>query len=555
MKRFKKVFAVLLTLAMVLGMSITTFAAGSATITVNGLPTDREIKLEYVKVIEADQTTSTGWAFSSPEIQMIYINAFKAAEAADINATDAAATDRNSEAAQNVIKQLISIAKGEVSDTTGTNSTEIAQALSGVRNSDNVTFTEMSGNGQQVTEAGVYAIKATEKTPEGEVLKYTFNTMAAYVGFGEVKDEEGNVTGSYPTLMDTSVTAKMSEITFDKSEDDTDDVVGVGDIVDFTIKVTVPYVEAGRPLTEKTFFIYDEVQGGEYTALDTATIKMGDTDLKATEENGGYGAAIVATDNNTKFSIDLSNLINTANTNAGKEVIVSYKVKVTGTQTIDNKAYAGHKDDSYDDAHYGKDDEKLYTGIITVTKTDEGTTPLENAGFEVTINDEIVYFTKTEAGVYQRVVTEDVPDDVKTALDQAAEKNSTNISELEVKKDNVTYVRQVFTKADGTIKLNGLDVGTYKITEKTAPEGYSINENIEDVTLEVKEGENAEIEEGTGNLVAIENIAGERSVQDTKLSALPSTGGIGTTIFTIGGCAIIIVAAGLFFASRRKSAK
>nr|WP_289072475.1 LPXTG cell wall anchor domain-containing protein [uncultured Blautia sp.] len=42
---------------------------------------------------------------------------------------------------------------------------------------------------------------------------------------------------------------------------------------------------------------------------------------------------------------------------------------------------------------------------------------------------------------------------------------------------------------------------------------------------------------------------------DTKLSSLPSTGGIGTTIFTIGGCLIMIVAAGLFFASRRKSAK
>ncbi|MCI8993678.1 MAG: LPXTG cell wall anchor domain-containing protein [Eubacterium sp.] len=39
---------------------------------------------------------------------------------------------------------------------------------------------------------------------------------------------------------------------------------------------------------------------------------------------------------------------------------------------------------------------------------------------------------------------------------------------------------------------------------------------------------------------------------NTRLSSLPSTDGIGTTILTISGCAIIIVAAGLFFASRRK---
>ena len=42
------------------------------------------------------------------------------------------------------------------------------------------------------------------------------------------------------------------------------------------------------------------------------------------------------------------------------------------------------------------------------------------------------------------------------------------------------------------------------------------------------------------------------SIPNTKLAALPSTGGIGTTIFTIGGCAIMIIAAGLFFATRRK---
>ena len=38
----------------------------------------------------------------------------------------------------------------------------------------------------------------------------------------------------------------------------------------------------------------------------------------------------------------------------------------------------------------------------------------------------------------------------------------------------------------------------------------------------------------------------------TKLNALPSTGGIGTTIFSIGVCVIMIAAAYMFFASRRR---
>ena len=51
------------------------------------------------------------------------------------------------------------------------------------------------------------------------------------------------------------------------------------------------------------------------------------------------------------------------------------------------------------------------------------------------------------------------------------------------------------------------------------------------------------------------DVSDTHEIKNTKLSALPSTGGIGTTIFTVGGCAIMIIAAGLYFASRRKAAK
>lgn len=63
--------------------------------------------------------------------------------------------------------------------------------------------------------------------------------------------------------------------------------------------------------------------------------------------------------------------------------------------------------------------------------------------------------------------------------------------------------------------------------------------------------------EGKGTVTALKDSSGSTvtAITNTKLSSLPSTGGIGTTIFTIGGCAIMIIAAALFFASRRKSAK
>ena len=92
---------------------------------------------------------------------------------------------------------------------------------------------------------------------------------------------------------------------------------------------------------------------------------------------------------------------------------------------------------------------------------------------------------------------------------------------------------------DGVVTVKGLDEGTYDIVEEKAPDGYSIVE-VESKTIE--EGEDATV-----------NITFD--VVNTKLSSLPSTGGIGTTIFTIGGCLIMIIAAALFFASRRKENK
>lgn len=50
-------------------------------------------------------------------------------------------------------------------------------------------------------------------------------------------------------------------------------------------------------------------------------------------------------------------------------------------------------------------------------------------------------------------------------------------------------------------------------------------------------------------------ITGEASATDTTVSSLPETGGIGTTIFTIGGCAIMVIAAALYFVNRKKQEK
>lgn len=520
----RKILAMLLAMVMVLGMSVTALAApDSATIKVTNIEgkDGTEAELSYLQIIVADQTTETGWAFASPAIEAVYLEGYNG--------------DSGSLNAQGVIQELINAQKNGTDGYANTDA--IGRALSHVAALDG--FAEMS-NPQTVSSAGVYAVKAVQ---EG----YTYNNMAAYVGFGEV-------AGQYPVLQNATLAAKRVETGLDKSHDDQDKVSAIGQTVTYTIKTNVPYIDPLR--TNKTYFIHDEITGAEYVVENgsvQATITKAGEPLTIID---GKAVVVVPTEpsepaqGETKadnaFYIDLSGLIDDQNSNAGQEIVVTYTAKVTAV-TVDNKANAGHKDgDSYG-SEFGEDEEDVYTGQITLTKTGEADGErLADAGFEVTdASNAVVYFTKDEDGKYSHVETADVPQTVKAKLDEAAEKKVVDRAELELTEDGKTYVRQVFTTTDGTVFVQGLNVGTYIFTEKTAPEGYSVNETPATAELKVTESDG----------VATQIIQADTGMTDTRLNALPSTGGIGTTIFTIGGCAIMIIAAGLFFATRRKKAK
>ncbi len=462
MKKMKKLLAVLLTFAMVMGLGVTTLAATktSATITVNDAT---GATLKYAQVIQADQTTVTGWNFVNDGVAKAYKDAF--------GVTDAQAAIQAMIPAADVDATKLSVAQ--------------ANAVG------SVTFAEMS-NPQTVTAAGVYLVMATE-------AGYTYNIMSAYIGFGEVTID--GTTYDYPSLVDATLTAKKTPIKVEKVVDDADNVTKTGDVLTYTVKTNVPFIAPTD--TDKTFWVYDELTGAAYTDKTAAKITFAGTDVTA-------NYTITYSENDTKFAIDLSGMIDDANSNAGKEVVITYKVVVTSdNDTITNKATAGHKDS--DD--YGSKTVTTYEGNITLTKTNEdGSVKLAGAGFEVRKDDKnsaALTFTKLSDGVY--------------------------------KYDPKGSVTEVVTAADGTVKVQGLDVGTYYFKEITAPEGYSINTTDASATLEL-----------AANAKAEAVLTQTASMADTKLSALPSTGGIGTTIFTIGGCAIMIAAAYMFFANRRK---
>lgn len=119
---------------------------------------------------------------------------------------------------------------------------------------------------------------------------------------------------------------------------------------------------------------------------------------------------------------------------------------------------------------------------------------------------------------------------------------------------------------DGILKLTGLGEGTYTITETEAPAGYNklTQPLVVKITAEVIEDADPthyQVEWKKDDIVSSKDVTVDENgvfklkIKNNPGSTLPSTGGIGTTIFYVGGSFLLLGAAGLFINKKRKGAK
>ena len=99
------------------------------------------------------------------------------------------------------------------------------------------------------------------------------------------------------------------------------------------------------------------------------------------------------------------------------------------------------------------------------------------------------------------------------------------------------------TGANGMFTVGGLDNGTYYLREIKAPKGYNKLESDTEVIIEPTTTDGT-----TMNLDAV-----TARVVNNKGSKLPSTGGIGTTIFYVAGSILLLGAALLLILKKRKA--
>lgn len=103
-------------------------------------------------------------------------------------------------------------------------------------------------------------------------------------------------------------------------------------------------------------------------------------------------------------------------------------------------------------------------------------------------------------------------------------------------------VEKITTSADGKFKISGLDADTYYLKEVTAPAGYN---KLKDPLMIVID-KNGDIKVGTGSTAVT-----EVKVENNTGSLLPSTGGMGTTLFYIFG-AILVIGSGVVLITKKR---
>lgn len=348
MRKLRKVMALLLTLAMVMGLSLTTFAAGTtATITITNAGSG---KFAAVRVVEPSATKDTGWDFVDG-----YAPYF----------TDAF----NTQDTQSIIKGMIyaqnpKATEGqEISDFDAKYASALNAIYATIKDEDCKDLSPISVNA-----AGVWVIKGVE-------TGYSYSPMAAYVGFNY---ESGKPSG---ILDATIVNAKKAPTTITKTNNDADKVVEIGKEVTYTVTGTVPYV----PVTanNRYYKITDQISGAEYNVPEgsaelNVNVKIGSAPDYSYEHDFSVQPVDV-TDSDTgektgeTFTLDLTSILGTkeegnANQYANLPITITYSAIVKDLK-IGNTVIAGDGTTEGKDK-YGSDEDKLISGIVTLTKKD-----------------------------------------------------------------------------------------------------------------------------------------------------------------------------------------
>ena len=182
-------------------------------------------------------------------------------------------------------------------------------------------------------------------------------------------------------------------------------------------------------------------------------------------------------------------------------------------------------------AYVGKTIEVTYAATVN----DKAVTQIENNSATLTYSNNPSENTTTETPEMKEKVYSS-----KIVIDKYA--NGDTTKEVSWVTDKTAATPKI-TDDKGAAGFDGLANGTYYLEETEAPEGYNKLDHVIEVDVNSKDAEVA----NTDSLTVTE------PVENKSGSLLPSTGGIGTTIFYVVGGILVVAAAVLLVTRKRMS--
>lgn len=302
----------------------------------------------------------------------------------------------------------------------------------------------------------------------------------------------------------------------------------VNEQVEFTLNAVVPSYPDNA--TANQFVISDKLPDGFTYNSDVKVYGVsatGDEVILAADT-----AYTVSTERpDSKGTVDFALALKYAQVKNYSSIKVTYtatadKDLVLGTASNVNKAYIDYNNKPYEtDSWMSSEAEaKVYSYGIDITKVDKANHATKLAGAEFTLSSteggEPIKFVKVADGVYK------VADATQTA-------------------DATT---KLVTVTDGKLQIEGLKADTYYLKETKAPAGgYKVPSKAFEITIADDDSD--------GNVNGLTSAFVSMDIENSTVYQLPSTGGNGTVMFTVGGVLLVAIGATMFIVIRKKNAK